>query len=118
MTSSNNGLEKIDHIVLLMLENRSFDHMLGYLSLPESAGGRGRTDVDGLTGGDDQTNAYDGDIYRPQPLDDYLSFPWDPPHDHKYVVKQVAHDNGALSSSSPSTIFSCTKESRWRIRVW
>ena len=26
-------LEKVDHIVVLMLENRSFDHMLGYLSL-------------------------------------------------------------------------------------
>ncbi len=37
------NLEKIDHIVVLMLENRSFDHMLGYLSLE---GGRG--DVDGL----------------------------------------------------------------------
>ena len=27
------SLEKVDHIVVLMLENRSFDHMLGYLSL-------------------------------------------------------------------------------------
>ena len=35
-------LERIDHIVVLLLENRSFDHMLGFLSLPESAGGRGR----------------------------------------------------------------------------
>ena len=37
------NLEKVDHIVVLMLENRSFDHMLGYLSLE---GDRG--DVDGL----------------------------------------------------------------------
>ena len=82
--------------MILMLENRSFDHMLGYLSLPESAGGRGRTDIDGLTGADDQVNAYDGDIYTPQPLHDYLSFPWDPPHDHRYVVKQIAHNNGGF----------------------
>jgi phospholipase C len=27
------NLEKIDHVVVLMLENRSFDHMLGYPSL-------------------------------------------------------------------------------------
>jgi phospholipase C len=27
------NLEKLDHIVVLMLESRSFDHMLGYLSL-------------------------------------------------------------------------------------
>ena len=96
MTSNIERLQKIDHIVILMLENRSFDHMLGYLSLPESAGGRGRTDIDGLTGADDQVNAYDGDIYTPQPLHDYLSFPWDPPHDHRYVVKQIAHNNGGF----------------------
>jgi phospholipase C len=37
------NLEKVDHIVVLMLENRSFDHMLGYLSLEGACG-----DVDGL----------------------------------------------------------------------
>jgi phospholipase C len=37
------NLDKIEHIVVLMLENRSFDHMLGYLSLEA-----GRSDVDGL----------------------------------------------------------------------
>ena len=31
--SGNQNLEKIDHIVVLMMENRSFDHMLGYLKL-------------------------------------------------------------------------------------
>jgi phospholipase C len=44
------SLDHIDHIVVLLLENRSFDHMLGYLSLPPALGGKGRTDVDGLTG--------------------------------------------------------------------
>jgi phospholipase C len=43
-------LDGIDHIVVLMLENRSFDHMHGYLSLPAAEGGGGRSDVDGLTG--------------------------------------------------------------------
>ena len=28
---SNGELAAIDHVVVLMLENRSFDHMLGYL---------------------------------------------------------------------------------------
>ncbi len=41
-------LEEIEHIVVVMLENRSFDHMLGYLSLPAALGGRDRADVDGL----------------------------------------------------------------------
>ena len=43
-------LANIDHIVVLTMENRSFDHMLGYLSLPPEKGGLGRTDVDGLKG--------------------------------------------------------------------
>src|SRR5581483_4044260 len=36
------NLSKIDHIVVLMLENRSFDHMVGYLKLD------GILDIDGL----------------------------------------------------------------------
>src|SRR6476619_1866261 len=40
------NLKKIEHIVVLMLENRSFDHMLGYLSLEA-----GRSDIDGLKPG-------------------------------------------------------------------
>jgi phospholipase C len=43
-------LANIDHIVVVMMENRSFDHMLGFLTLPEALGGRGRSDVDGLKG--------------------------------------------------------------------
>ncbi len=56
-------LEKIEHIVVLMLENRSFDHMLGYLSLPPAQGGKGRQDVDGLTG--QETNVDDNGVAFP-----------------------------------------------------
>ena len=45
-------LANIDHIIVLTMENRSFDHMLGYLSLPFEKGGMNRTDVDGLKGGE------------------------------------------------------------------
>jgi len=38
------NLAKIDHIVVLMMENRSFDHVLGHLSLDGI-----NTEVDGLT---------------------------------------------------------------------
>jgi phospholipase C len=31
------NLAKVDHVVVVMLENRSFDHMLGYLSSPAGA---------------------------------------------------------------------------------
>jgi phospholipase C len=36
------GLDKLKHIVVLMMENRSFDHMLGFLKLD-----LGRDDIDG-----------------------------------------------------------------------
>ena len=50
------NLQKIEHIVVLMLENRSFDHMLGYLSLEG-----GRDEVDGLKNG--MKNVYQGKTY-------------------------------------------------------
>ena len=66
------NLDKIDHIVVLMMENRSFDHMLGFLSLPTSGHdgrvGLGRADVNGLHG--DETNLLNirGDRGRIFPL--------------------------------------------------
>lgn len=56
------NLRKIEHIVVLMLENRSFDHMLGYLSLEG-----GRDDVDGLRA--EFTNEHDGRTYPVHHLD-------------------------------------------------
>ena len=56
-------LEQIQHIVVLMLENRSFDHRLGYLSLPTALGGRDRADVDGLRGPDTNFNMHEGTRY-------------------------------------------------------
>jgi phospholipase C len=63
MTDSGSAnLEKVDQIVVLMLENRSFDHMLGYLSLE---GGRG--DIDGLRA--EFSNEYNGRGYPVHHLD-------------------------------------------------
>jgi phospholipase C len=56
-------LANIDHIIVLTMENRSFDHMLGYLSLPFEKGGMNRTDVDGLKGG--EFNRYNGRTIKP-----------------------------------------------------
>jgi phospholipase C len=44
------GLDSIDHVVLVMLENRSFDHMLGFL-YPKSG------DFDGLDGTESNADA-------------------------------------------------------------
>ena len=43
-------LADIDHVVVLLMENRSFEQALGHLSLPTSRCGVGRSDVYGLKG--------------------------------------------------------------------
>ena len=50
-------LLQVKHLVVVMMENRSFDHMLGYLKI------EGMPDVDGLTGNEfnvDRTAARSG----------------------------------------------------------
>ena len=80
------NLANIDHIVVLMMENRSFDHMLGYLSLPAAEGGAGRSDVDGLKGG--ESNSYLGVTYSSHPLSGTLFAP-DPPHGYEPVARAI-----------------------------
>ncbi|MFJ9179323.1 alkaline phosphatase family protein [Streptomyces sp. NPDC102360] len=84
------ALTNIDHIVVLMMENRSFDHMLGYLSLPVSQGGAGRTDIDGLKGG--ESNPFNGKTYPSFPLTSTFFSP-DPPHGHEPTHRAI---NGGL----------------------
>src|ERR1051326_7817390 len=71
-------MQKIEHLIILMMENRSFDHYLGSLSLTE-----GRKDIDGLTAAlkpiPDEKN-------KPVPfwnMDAIFSGYLDPPHDPK-----------------------------------
>ena len=56
------GIDQLKHIVVLMMENRSFDHMLGYLSLTGK-----RPDIDGLRPG--FANSYQGRSYPIHHLD-------------------------------------------------
>jgi hypothetical protein len=61
------ALAGIEHIVVLTMENRSFDHMLGYLRLA------GRTDIDGLTGHESDT--YKGTEFKSFSLSETLFSP-------------------------------------------
>jgi phospholipase C len=81
---SSENLGKIEHIVVLMLENRSFDHMLGYLSLEA-----GRTDVDGLKAG--IANEADGHSYPVKHLTaTHIPNPkWDPDHSSVATGSQI-----------------------------
>ena len=81
------NLEKIDHVVVVMLENRSFDHMLGHLSLA----GR-RPEIDGLRPG--LANEYQGRAYPVHHLA-ATALQMDPDHSASAIDRQIA--NGAMS---------------------
>ena len=85
------NLEKIDHIVVLVLENRSFDHMLGYLSLEG-----GRDDIDGLRA--EFSNDYEGRSYPIHHLTTAITD--DPDHCADAVDLQVG--DGAMNGFAAS----------------
>jgi phospholipase C len=86
-------LPQIDHLIVLTMENRSSDHVLGALTLED-----GRTEVDGLTPG--LANAYEGVAYpvhhRPATA---LQPDQDPPHDGAAVADQLRDANGGFVRS-------------------
>jgi phospholipase C len=91
-------LRSIKHIVVLMMENRSFDHMLGYLGLPGGIAG-----VDGLQNAKANFDA-EGNAHAPfelgrdrtafrrpgEPYDQSL----DPCHGPECVAEQLAEFHG------------------------
>jgi phospholipase C len=93
--ASAGNLGKIEHVVVLMLENRSFDHMLGYLSLEG-----GRSDIDGLRPG--MTNSYGGRDYPAHRLAETMikSEKWDPNHSAKATDHQIG--DGAMDGFAAS----------------
>ncbi len=90
--ASRANLEKIEHIVVLMLENRSFDHMLGYLSLEG-----GRDDIVGLR--EELANDHDGRRYPVRHLET-TAIADDPDHSARSVDLQVGGGemNGFVAS--------------------
>lgn len=90
-------LQRIEHIVVLQLENRSFDHMLGYLALEGNelpSHGELGTKVEGLAGA---TNSYRGTSYGAEILDEeaFDKQDLDPPHGDSEVKLQIAE--GAMT---------------------
>jgi phospholipase C len=92
-------LEEIEHIVVVMMENRSFDMMLGHLSLD------GMSDVEGLTGPEVNFNvgpggehiaitAFDADGQRVQRHGEALQKRLDPDHSKRGVQVQLGPGYG------------------------
>ena len=92
------NLANIKNIVVVMMENRSFDHMLGYLSLPPL----NRSDVDGLSTNSARlakfANTDQGQSHQPFPSQNPYDMPddFDPPHERSNMAANLGQlQNGA-----------------------
>src|SRR6266704_3160482 len=83
------GLQNLKHIVVLMMENRSFDHMLGSLKAVDSR-------IDGIT---DQMSNPDttGASVKPKPLAEFQG-QLDPDPDHHFPAVDLQIFNGDTSA--------------------
>lgn len=78
----------IKKVFVLMLENRSFDHMLGFSGISGTDAQTGQpTTINGLTG--KEFNSYDNQDYLVTQPADYV-MPVDPGHEFPDVVEQLA----------------------------
>ncbi len=88
-------LSQITQIVIVMMENRSFDHMLGYLAFPEF-GHPLANEIDGVP---QAMQRYWQEPCLPRPLEDPILSP-DPPHERTCIATQIARGqmNGFVTS--------------------
>lgn len=99
----------IDHVVIVQMENRSFDHYFGSLSLLE-----GRTDIDGLLAGMSNP-ARDGRVIAPRHLtSEYLIDP-DPGHGHGDSMDQfnLGRNDGFVRNYEPKLDASTADRLDW-----
>ena len=97
MTEADDNLRKIDHVVVLMMENRSFDHMLGFLTIEQ-----GRDDVEGPTLA--MKNEYRGESFHVHPAArTTMTKAQDPCHSGWCVDEQLSHDCGGFVSNFMKT---------------
>src|SRR6202035_2909342 len=90
MAPAANLADPIQHVIVLMLENRSFDHMLGGLSAA----------IPGLDGAPkpgepDRTNRADGKAYK-QVAGARRSIKYDPMHELANTLQQLTKENAGF----------------------
>jgi phospholipase C len=77
-------LSRVQTVVIAMLENRSFDHILGHLGLPDS----GHPLAGRIEGIQHAQVYYAHDTYQPRPITSASLTP-DPPHEREYIDMQI-----------------------------
>jgi phospholipase C len=83
------GLDALKHIVVLMMENRSFDHMLGALRKQDAR-------IDGIHGNETNPDST-GTLIPAQPLADFQG-QLDPDPDHHFAAVDLQIFNGSTVS--------------------
>lgn|SRR6185437_15777788 len=77
--------DNVKTVVLVMMENRSFDHMLGHLKLENPA-----LDVNGFSAPlEDYNNIYNGTNYYPFNMPHDVELDFDVPHEYDAVATQM-----------------------------
>lgn len=83
----------IEHVFVLMLENRSFDHLLGYSGIDGTDAVTGNpTEINGLAG--TEWNSFQGQTYTVTEGADYR-MPVDPGHEFPNVLEQLCGPGAA-----------------------
>ena len=77
-------LSRVQTVVIAMLENRSFDHILGYLGLPDS----GHPLAGRIEGIQHAQVYYAHDTWQPRPITSPSMTP-DPPHEREDIDRQI-----------------------------
>jgi phospholipase C len=81
---------RIDTIVILMMENRSFDHMLGHLSLPQFGNRADVAGLDDLANPDYVNRRGNGQAVHPFAAKDDGPLISDLPHERSFIAEQLA----------------------------
>src|ERR1051326_1807087 len=87
------------YVFVLMLENRSFDHMLGFSAITGTDAATGQlTQIDGLTSA--ESNNFEGKTYGVRQPASYAA-PRDPEHEFPQVVIQLCGQGAAYPKGGP-----------------
>ena len=106
--AATNGLASIEHVVVLMLENRSFDHMLGFLYTSTGNVSPAGQPYEGLTGNESNPGSNGAQVpvtqITPTTPNAYFMPGADPGEGYKATNDQLwGSDNGPASSGQAAT---------------
>src|SRR5678815_4990066 len=92
-------MAKVEHVVVLMLENRSFDHVLGWLKSEDPR-------IDGLSGSESNPvlvgSPMTSRIRGSNQADWDVPVPFDPPHEYPDVTEHIFGTPAPAFGQAPS----------------